>query len=273
MSQKKKIRSMAEMRIEIENERGIPAAAEYFSEHKDLNVPEDYVCPDGFQLGQWLSKTRARYAKGKVSSDVIEHLNEMHFMWERPKKKRGGRKSMALADCQDGINHAAEYARTYHHLNVPADYISEDGFALGKWIRSIRGIYQNGKLPQDVTDQLEKLGMLWKGQRQVWFDRCLELKAFYEKYGHLHIPQEQAELRKWFTSQRGIYRRAGFSAEKVKFLEENGILELFQMEIRYGMTKVSVQFDRADYEVMLKKAHKVGCETVEEYLLKLMRED
>lgn len=69
MSQKKnelpqkKIRSMAEMRIEIENERGIPAAADDFSKHKDPNVPEDYICPDG-------------------------------------------------------INHAAEYARTYHHRVV-----------------------------------------------------------------------------------------------------------------------------------------------------------
>ena len=74
-----------------------------------IKPQHEYVCPDGFPLGLWLSKTRVRYAKGKLSSDVIEHLNEMHFMWERPKKKRSGRKSMALAD-----------------------YISENGYALGK---------------------------------------------------------------------------------------------------------------------------------------------
>lgn len=49
---RKKIRSIAEMRIEIENGYGIPAAAEYFSEHKDLNVPADYISEDGFVLGK-----------------------------------------------------------------------------------------------------------------------------------------------------------------------------------------------------------------------------
>ena len=37
------------------------AAKRYFAQHGNLNVPYDYVTPEGFRLGQWVVRQRMTY--------------------------------------------------------------------------------------------------------------------------------------------------------------------------------------------------------------------
>lgn len=416
----KKRPSLAEMRIEMENDSGIKNANAYYAEHQNLDVPDDHICEDGFRLGEWLSKTRRRYHKNQIPAYIVKQLDAMCFLWKKPDRR--SEKKLILADYMEGIVHATKFAAEKHHLNVPKEYVCEDGFSLGKWLHSVRIKYRQNTLLPEVAEQLEKLGIIWKVREQAWMtnfsecraylqehlgesipkelrssigtalnywfkqnqasyragtmnsekaalfseidcdlksrwrersseiwninyedvvaylskhpdctlsnlpqkflgrnktnlrawlyiqqkmyhgsycthtpeqreklqqigmdswkptnqndewmEQCLQLKDFYDAYGHLRIPEEQSELRKWFWTQRGIFRKGGYSAERLGFLEEIGALELFQNEIRTDTTKVCIHLERADFVVLLEQARDAGFDTVEEYLVKFIK--
>lgn len=52
-------------------------ARDYFMKHRDLNVPQKFVCDGGFKLSVWLSNLRTKYRTGKLKSDRIEQLENI----------------------------------------------------------------------------------------------------------------------------------------------------------------------------------------------------
>ena len=56
---------------------------EYFVENNHVDVPNNYESTDGFKLGAWVSRQRARYKSGKLSEERIEKLESLGFKWER----------------------------------------------------------------------------------------------------------------------------------------------------------------------------------------------
>ena len=54
----------------------------------------------------------------------------------------------------------------------------------------------------------------------------------------------------------------------MKFLEEHGISELFEPVTKNTVT-FKVKLPKKDYELILQKAADLGCDTIEEYLIKI----
>lgn len=53
----------------------------YVSTYGNCNVPERYVCSDGYKLGQWVTQCRVRYKKGLLSKQYINLLNDIGMIW------------------------------------------------------------------------------------------------------------------------------------------------------------------------------------------------
>ena len=60
--------------------RAYEAAARYFQQYGDLNVPYQYVSPEGIRLGYWVVRQRAAY-KGRFS--IEKKTNRKPLSYER----------------------------------------------------------------------------------------------------------------------------------------------------------------------------------------------
>ena len=59
--------------------RGYAHAEKYYQEHGGLKTGKDYVCDDGYRLGQWLVHQRKEYKAGRMKADRIEMLRRVGF--------------------------------------------------------------------------------------------------------------------------------------------------------------------------------------------------
>ncbi|MBZ6135454.1 Helicase associated domain protein [Streptomyces olivaceus] len=84
---------------------------------------------------------------------------------------------------------AAGYHERYGHLDVPAGYRDEQGFALGEWISNQRLRHTAGRLDDNQRTALSALGMLWTAPGGDFTRMLAHARAWAEKHGHLGAPQ------------------------------------------------------------------------------------
>lgn len=135
-----------------------------------------------------------------------------------------------------------EKAKAYYEKNgdleIPATYFTEDGYSLGLWINTQRGLYRgthNGKpLTQMQIDALNAIGMRWQSIGELSWERYYEAaKKYYEENSNLLAPysyvnENGINIGQWLVTQRmakknGI-RKWGFSEERSARLDEIGMV-------------------------------------------------
>lgn len=88
--------------------------------------------------------------------------------------------------------HAKAYYEENGDLQVPAKYVTPDGYVLGHWISNQRGIRRGkhkGKLTQTQINKLDDIGMVWDYASDVsWNRKFKAAKTYYERNGHLKPP-------------------------------------------------------------------------------------
>ena len=109
-----------------------------------------------------------------------------------------------------------EKAKAYYEKNgdleIPATYFTEDGYSLGLWINTQRGLYRgthNGKpLTQMQIDALNAIGMRWQSIGELSWERYYEAaKKYYEENGNLLAPysyvnENGINIGQWLVTQR-----------------------------------------------------------------------
>ena len=206
------------------------AACAYRKRFGDLKVPRDYVDEQGLCLGLWIQRQREAW-KGNgsrlLSAGQIERLTQIDMVWE----------SKTDIAWKNGLEHAQQYARQFGDLSVPPQYICEDGFKLGNWIRRLRqqkaGTKKSTMLTKKRIAQLEAIGMKWTVQTDNWESGYQEAVKYYETYGHLNVPGDYRSengfiLCAWISAQRqaknGEYGRKKLTPDRVKKLEKIGMI-------------------------------------------------
>ena len=206
-------------------EKNYAAAVQYHLEHDDLEIPVKYVTPDGMALGVWLGSQRAAYKEGTLTAAQIEKLEALGVDWAN----RNDRK------WQTAYEAAVKYYSAHGNIDVPTEYIDEDGILLGKWVSRQRYAWQNperssARVTPERKALLDELGMIWE-KTDSWQHRY-ELAAAYKKeHGSLAVPaQYRTEdgiwLGSWLSRQKLMLREGKkLSAERCAALRE-----LFQGE-------------------------------------------
>ena len=134
-----------------------------------------------------------------------------------------------------------ELAKKYYSengdLEVPARFITNDGYSLGHWIynqRAVRKGQQTGNLSEEQIEKLNSIGMRWDLYTDYsWEKNFNAAKDYYEKNGHLDVPsrfvtRDGLPLGAWLSSLRtwessGIHPKY-LSAERKKQLESIGMI-------------------------------------------------
>ena len=126
------------------------AAAQYYLEHGDLEMPIKYETPSGFGLGVWLGAQRAAYKDGELTQSQIDQLNALGMDWTN----RNDRYELALA-----------YKEEHGTIEIPATYKTEDGIWLGSWVARQRTALA-GNAKTLTPERKKQLKALLKGEKR-----------------------------------------------------------------------------------------------------------
>ena len=190
------------------------AAKEYYEKNGNLNVKSDYVTDDGLNLGIWISSQRYNYTKKRLNGEQIELLEKIGMSWHRDKNR-----------WEIGFNCAKKYYEEFGDINPAANYVCDDGFALGAWISSQRLKYKKGKLKQEYITQLESLNIIWSPLDANWEIGYEHACKYYRINGNCQVTNsfvtdDGFKLGSWVANQRTKYRSKKLSEDRIKRLDE-----------------------------------------------------
>lgn len=146
-------------------EQSYEAALVYYQEYGNLDVPANYVTEDGIRLGAWINKMRSarqkrldavpngQTEKSALSEAQIARLDQIGMIWD-------SRRDTAWEESYEA---ARNYWQKHGNLKVPAAFVTEEGYCLGKWLRRQREAQNT--LSEERKQKLNQLGMIWQKSR------------------------------------------------------------------------------------------------------------
>lgn len=190
---------------------------EYYSAFKkmyldgrNVDLPAGYVTEDGLALGKWVFSQRYYAKAGKLSEKKEKLLNDLNFCWE----------SSGKITYNFWISELKKYKEINGDINVPAEYKTDEGIALGHWLRHIRTSYnsQTQSIPENYIKELEELGISWNVHEQRWMSAYQHAKEYFIEFGNLNVPcsyvcKDGFKLGEWISIQKGIYRGSSKGAK------------------------------------------------------------
>ncbi len=101
------------------------AAARYYQAHGDLNVPSEYIDPDGVLLGKWVSRQRYAWqnpdrSSARLTPERKALLDQLGMVWQKPDS------------WQHRYELAAAYKAAHGSLELPAQYRTEEANLAGQ---------------------------------------------------------------------------------------------------------------------------------------------
>ena len=198
-------------------ERNFAEAKRFYEKHGHLLVNIADKGSNGVALGRWISQLRF-YRKGGIqgaylSQERIAALDAIGMVWDVPDH---------LWERNYGA--AERYYRAHGHLNVPVDYVDEEGIRLGAWINSVRscgkGKNRRAELTAEQKDRLDAIGMNWSGKYNfAWEVAYAEAYKYRQEHGDLNVPlsfvtESGVRLGRWIRGQREAYKTTLSEARK-----------------------------------------------------------
>lgn len=169
-------------------------AAAYYHEHGNLNVPSEYVTPDGVLLGKWVARQRYAYlnpdrSSARVTPERKALLDKLGMVWEK------------YDPWQERYDLALAYKTEHGDLEIPSVYKTEDGVWLGSWVSRQRQTLNSGSSALS-SERRKLLRTLFKGERRPsdpaadhgtvreanWERNFRSAARYARKYKHLLVP-------------------------------------------------------------------------------------
>mgnify|MGYP004500090267 FL=1 len=225
-------------------------AERYYQEHGDLDVPSEYVSPDGVLLGKWISRQRYAYqnperSSARVTPERKAMLDKIGMEWSHNNS------------WEYRIELAEKYKKEHNGEPVPSMYKTEEGIWLGSWIsRQKQRLKKND--PSLTAEQRRALKNLLKDELsrtaessprprcqvrdQNWQRNYNRAKIYYKKYGDLLVPASYTDetnfrLGVWISNLRAARKTRSDSfqvtPEHIALLDEIG-MEWDAREAKWG---------------------------------------
>lgn len=197
--------------------KGFKELINYKNSFGNLLPVIDYVSPNGFKLGSWVSNQRAKYKKNSLSPERIEHLEAIGFIWNPHD-----------ASWKEGFEHLKMYKASHLDCSPSSSYIAPDGYKLGKWVNYQRTSYRKKNLSSENITQLEAIGFEWDIVDSGWNELVAELIIYKNSYGNCapttsYISPKGYKLGAWVSRVRQSHKLGRLSSEKIKMLIDVGL--------------------------------------------------
>ena len=182
-------------------EQGFQHAKEYYEKYGNLDVRSDYVCNDGYKLGSWIINNRSYYSNNSnrnlLNKERIARLESIGMIWSK--------NNMIW---EKNYIAAALYYKQHGSIDMPHDYVNDDGVRIGAWIDKQRRLIKEGDLNQDQLERLALLGIEKQNKYDKQWERYYaEAEKYFRSYGNLDIPvsyktKNGMALGRWMSKQR-----------------------------------------------------------------------
>ena len=180
------------------------AAMEYYKKNGHLRVPKAYVTDTGLTLGMWL-QTQRRVNAGKIIGNLSKEqklrLDAIGMEWENGSARSWNR----------GMEALQQYKEKFGNVDVNARYVTEEGYALGKWVSNLRSKQKRGELTIEQKREAENIGIVWDRHSSKWETNYLTAEKYFKEHGNLKVPhgyvsENGISLGIWVANQRNIFR-------------------------------------------------------------------
>ena len=193
-------------------------AAAYYHEHGNLNVPSEYVTPDGVLLGKWVARQRYAYlnpdrSSARVTPERKALLDKLGMVWEK------------YDPWQERYDLALAYKTEHGDLEIPSVYKTADGVWLGSWVSRQRQALNSGSSALS-SERRKLLRTLFKGERRPsdpaadhgtvreanWERNFRSAARYARKYKHLLVPASYVDsdgvrLGVWISNLRAARKK------------------------------------------------------------------
>lgn len=217
-------------------------ASKYYEVHKDLKINYKFKTIDGFiynehgyNLGSWLVNQRRLYRLGRLSQDKISKLEDIGIVWN------------IIKSFEESFKLVLEYYKVHGNIDLPNEYILEDGYNLGGFIYSQKQLKKQGKLSEDRIKLFDDLGIDWtikEVKKNPSWDEMYKLASnYYNEYKNLDVKrnfitldgitinENGYNLGRWVSRQRVSYKNNKLTKIQIDKLEDIGIK--WNMEASY----------------------------------------
>jgi Helicase associated domain len=209
-------------------------------------VPASHMTDDGFQLGTWVARQRAR--KHKTSPDRRQRLEALPGWSWAPFSDQW----------EEGFSHLKQFYDLKGNCRVPISHKTDDGFRLGGWVSVQRS--RKNTINVDRRQRLEGLpAWSWNVRSDKWEEGFSHLKQFSERMGHCQVSRgyktgDGFRLGGWVSTQKS--RKDTINVDRRQRLEglrgwswsvrsdkwEEGFSHLKQFSDLKGNCRVSVSY-------------------------------
>ena len=139
-------------------EDGYARIVAYVERHGTAEIKRNYIDPDGFRLGDWVTEQRTQKKNGKLKADREERLVRLSG-WVWPKT--------TVEKWEDGFRRLESFVKQHNSAMMRDDYVEEDGHKLGMWVRNQKSRHSAGRLDPERIKRLEVLkGWSWSTRRR-----------------------------------------------------------------------------------------------------------
>ena len=187
--------------IEAKWMKGYQSLIEYVSREGNARVPSGFLTADGYPLGNWVGTNRlAENSKSPQRQQLLEKVPG--WTWN------------PFADqWMESFEELAQFVIGNGHSNVPVDYLTSSGFALGKWVQKQKS--KSETLTNERRDYLEEIpGWSWNRRHEKWYRGFNALKSYIEQNGNCNIvkdfvAEDGTRLGEWVRVQKFQWNRKG----------------------------------------------------------------
>jgi len=159
-------------------------------------------------LGKWVNMQRVFYNKNALSSNHIQQLNSIGFVWDPLEHA-----------WNENFDQLCVFKAQHGHCNVSEN--DEGHKSLGMWVRSQRKSYKKNALSSDRIQQLNSMGIVWDPLEHAWSENFDQLCAFKAQHGHCDVSENDEGNRSlglWGRTQRKSYKKNTLSSDRIQQL-------------------------------------------------------
>ena len=209
---------------------GFNRLQEYKKVHGHLYVSHKFITDDGYKLGQWCVIQRTNYYSNKrnLSEDREEKLLSIGFSF-----------NVEEAKWCDGFRQLCLYQKINGNCLVPQSFVTNDGYALGKWVVAQRT--RKETMSRERSNKLISVGFIFDPQVEKWEIGFQQLILYKEKYGDCNVSSKFVSADKfllgaWVNNQR---RNQDLSSErKNRLLSVGFVFDTLQVKWEEGFNNL-----------------------------------
>ncbi|ROQ30930.1 helicase associated protein [Frondihabitans sp. PhB188] len=192
----------------------------FVRERVHADAPRSCRMPSGEAVGAWLHRQRTLHRQGVLATEREEALTALGVTWRIASRRR------------DALAEIDVFSQHHGHVNVPADFVTSAGFALGTWVQSRRAQYaRDSHHTVQLWPELDGIGFSWTakpGPDVVWAQGLSALAAYRNDHGDSLVPawwvSDGFPLGRWLDTRRTEYRAGRLDPDRVDALEQLDVL-------------------------------------------------